>query len=69
MNVLSTEQRLAICAKCPIYSRGRCNSKLWIHPDTNEISTFPKAGYVRGCNCIMKVKASNSFNHCVAGKW
>ena len=69
MSVLSIEGRLAICRKCPLYSNDRCNSKLWLNPDTNEVSTYARPGFVRGCNCVMKFKAKNPNNHCVAGKW
>ena len=63
------DERLAICEKCPLYNKGRCNSNLWLNPDTNEISTYARIGFIRGCNCIMKVKVRNPYNHCVAGKW
>lgn len=69
MNASFIEERLAICDKCPIYSRGRCNSNLWINPDNDDVSTYAKIGYVRGCNCIINIKARNKINHCVAGKW
>ena len=71
MKEYSTDERLRICNRCPIYSPStrRCNSNLWLNPDTNEVSTTYKSGYIRGCNCIVTVKARNSFNHCVAGKW
>jgi len=69
MKEYSTEERLAICNKCPIYSNGRCNHDLWIDPETDEVSTYSKIGYVRGCNCLISIKAKNQFNHCVAGKW
>ena len=69
MSVLSIEERLAICRKCPLYSNDRCNSRLWLNPDTNEVSTYARPGFVRGCNCVMKFKARNPNNHCVAGKW
>ena len=69
MKELNINERLAICRKCPIYNNGRCNSKLYLNPNTNEVSTYPKTGYIRGCNCIMTVKAKNPYNHCIAGKW
>ena len=69
MKEFSIDERLAICKKCPIFNNGRCNSNLWINPDTNEVSTYAKIGYIRGCNCIISVKAKNRNNHCVAGKW
>ena len=71
MNEFSIEERQKICNSCPIYNpeKGICNPKLWINPDTNEVSISPKSGYIRGCGCIVKVKMRNLFNHCVAGKW
>ena len=69
MREYSIEKRLEICNSCPIYSSGRCNSKLWINPENDDVSTSPKAGYIRGCNCLIKVKAKNPNNHCIAGKW
>ena len=68
----SIDERLEICYKCPIYSKlrgGRCNANLWLNPQTNEVSTYAKIGYVRGCNCFVKIKARNPREHCVAGKW
>ena len=69
MNVLSIDQRIDICNRCPIYSRGRCNSNLWLNPNTNEVSVTSKPGFIRGCNCIISIKAKNMNNHCIAGKW
>lgn len=68
---LSTEQRIEICKKCPIYApnRGICNSKLWINPDTNETSTHAKAGFIKGCGCNIHFKTKSTSNHCIAGKW
>ena len=69
MNVYSIEERLAICERCPLCTRGRCNSNLWLNPKTDEVSTTAKIGYIRGCNCYVNIKARNMNNHCVAGKW
>ena len=69
MNVYNIDERLAICAKCPIYNNGKCNSNLWLKPETNEVSTYARIGYIRGCNCIIKIKARNPREHCVAKKW
>ncbi len=68
-NEFNIENRLAICMQCAIYNRGRCDSSLWINPNTNETSDHAKIGYIRGCNCYINVKARNPNNHCVAGKW
>lgn len=70
MHVQNIDERLKICKNCPIYTHdGRCNSNLWINPDTNDVSTYARIGYIRGCNCIINVKARNLHNHCIAGKW
>ena len=70
MKEYSTEERLAICKRCPLYSvQGKCNSSLWMNPNTNDVSTYAKIGFVRGCNCLISIKAKNMINHCVAGKW
>ena len=69
MKEYSIDERMKICRECPIYHNGRCNSNLWINPDTDDVSTHAKIGYVRGCNCYITVKAKNRNNHCIAGKW
>ena len=51
--------RLKICYSCPIYSNkdgGTCNSKLYLNPDTNDVSTFFKVGYYKGCGCKLQTK-------------
>lgn len=71
MNVSNIDERMEICRKCPIYSsaRGICNPKLYLNPETNDISIAPKPGYIRGCGCFIKFKMKNPHLHCVAGKW
>lgn len=71
MHVQNIKEREEICRKCPIFNptNETCNPKLWINPETNNISTFPKAGYIRGCNCHVIIKMRNLNAHCVAGKW
>ena len=69
MKELSTNERLRICHSCPIFNNNKCNSKLWINPDTDEVSTYAKPGYIRGCGCLITVKAKSPLNHCIAGKW
>ena len=71
MRELNINERLSICKECPIFNpnNGRCNSSLWLNPNTNEISTYARIGYTRGCNCIIQVKAKNPNNHCIVGKW
>ena len=69
MRGFNINDRLEICKKCPIYTNKRCNSSLWINPSTDEVSTYAKSGFIRGCGCFVEVRARNSSNHCVAGKW
>ena len=71
MNVQNIEERKRICQECRIYNpiRELCNPKLWINPDTNDVSTKPKAGYIKGCGCHTTIKMRNLNNHCIAGKW
>lgn len=71
MHVQNIDQRFQICSKCPIYSPSRqiCNPRLWLNPDTDEISISPKAGFIQGCGCLITMKARNLNNHCIAGKW
>ena len=67
-----SEERMKICLKCPIYSEilgGICNSKLWINPETDDISLRKKPGYVQGCGCRLKAKTTLVNEHCVANKW
>lgn len=67
-----SENRMKICRKCPIFKDvlgGICNSKLWLNPETNEVSTEPKQGFFRGCNCRMQSKTRVPHAVCVAGKW
>ena len=71
MHEQSINERKEICSKCPIYNPilGLCNPKLWLNPDTNEVSTSAKVGYIRGCGCHILIKMRNLNNHCIAGKW
>lgn len=67
-----SEERIKICYKCPLFSPkygGLCNSKLYIDPTTNEISTKPKDGYVRGCGCRLQAKTSLLNAKCIIDKW
>jgi len=71
MKEYSIDDRKKICFMCPIYDakNQKCNSKLWLNPDTNEVSTHSKLGFIRGCGCLIAFRAKNLSNHCVAGKW
>ena len=70
MKEYSIEERLAICKRCPLYSvQGKCNSSLWMNPNTNDVSTYAKIGYKRGCGCFINIKTKNPHSHCGLGKW
>ena len=66
------DKRLEICKACPLYKETAfgavCNPKLYINK-AGETSYTPKEGYKKGCNCILRRKASNPGNHCIIGKW
>ena len=66
------DKRLEICKACPLYKETAfgavCNHKLYINEE-GETSYIPKEGYKKGCNCILRRKASNPGNHCIIGKW
>lgn len=66
------EARLKICYACPLFLNklgGICNNKLWLNPNTGDVSTEKKDGYMRGCGCILKSKTRVSNAHCPIGKW
>lgn len=64
-------KRTKICRACAICDTKNelCNSKLYLNPDTNDVSTTPKKGYIKGCGCHLKPKIENLKKHCPAGKW
>ena len=63
--------RESICRKCPICDMANwvCNSKLYLNPKTNDISTVAKDGFIKGCGCNLTYKIKNPNKHCPAGKW
>lgn len=66
------QARQEICKQCPIYSSrmgGLCNDKLWLDPETGDVSLKHKDGYVRGCGCRIPAKTTLPNAKCVAGKW
>ena len=71
MRELNIESRRNICKICPIYSPSRdvCSSSLWLNPETNDVSTYRKSGYIRGCGCHISLKTRNPNSRCIAGKW
>lgn len=64
--------RLSICYSCPLYSPklgGTCNSKLWLNPNTGDVSTVQKDGYKQGCGCRLEAKTRVLESSCPLGKW
>ena len=67
-----SEPRMRICLKCPLYSPkhgGMCNMRLWLNPETGDVSTEKKDGYYRGCGCRLRAKTTISKESCPARKW
>lgn len=67
-----SEERLKVCYSCPLYSTkfgGLCNSRLWLNPNTGDVSTTKQEGYKRGCGCKLSYKVKNVDNKCPVGKW
>lgn len=66
------KNRLKVCRSCPIYSPtagGICNGDLWFNPDTGDVSTKPRYGYINGCGCLLKSKTKLTTAKCPANKW
>ena len=67
------EKRLEICKQCPLWKETIngpiCNPNKWINPQDGKSSYFPKDGYIKGCNCLLKHKAADPKSKCIAGKW
>lgn len=68
------KKRLSICKSCPLYykplvGKARCNSNLFLNPNTNDVSTEEKEGYISGCGCAIESKISDIDNSCPVGKW
>lgn len=70
MNDFITE-RTKICRNCPIcdLDNWMCNAKLYLNPDTNDVSISPKKNYIKGCGCMLKFKIPNINKKCPARKW
>jgi len=68
------EQRIKICGKCKLFRKdsmfgGVCNSRLYLNPETEEVSRVRKEGFYRGCGCVLKSKGRVESAHCPAKKW
>lgn len=71
-NVDLGESRMQICYSCPIFSSkfgGLCNNRLWLNPNTGDVSTEQKEGYKKGCGCRLRAKTKLPHEVCPLGKW
>lgn len=66
------DNRLKVCYACPIYSKRRggiCDGDLWFNPNTGDVSTKQRYGYINGCGCLIKSKVKLVTAQCPASKW
>ena len=68
------EKRIAICKKCPLYTKHKiigeyCSPQLYLNPETNDISFKYKHGYKHGCGCRLDAKTRLKNEKCPVGKW
>ncbi len=64
--------RLNICKRCPLMLDkfgGICNNRLWINPNTQELSIKELDGYKNGCGCRIRAKITLLNSTCPIGKW
>lgn len=69
-----SKSRLTICKTCPLYKIDNilgeiCNSRLYLNPDTNQTSTYPRQGYYNGCSCLLNKKSKIIGSKCPVNKW
>lgn len=72
INEEMSKNRLKICYRCPLYSNrlgGICNNRLWLNPNTGDVSTTKQPGYYQGCACRLLAKTRLPNASCPAGKW
>ncbi len=70
----TAKKRLEICNTCPLFKKvwdgkHRCDGSKYLNPTTMKVSYLPKAGFIKGCSCILEVKVNNPNAKCVAGLW
>ena len=61
--------RKKICEKCPLKVNNTCNPKMWINPETLEVSNTSKENYVKGCGCRLNAKQKSKTSKCPANFW
>ncbi len=78
-NVFNKEEelfnnRIKICRCCKLHKIDNifgevCNPRLYINPETEEISSSKKPGYIHGCGCILASKCRVPDAKCPMNKW
>lgn len=68
------DKRLSICRNCPLYTETgligpMCSPYLYVNPETEDVSTRFKTGYIRGCGCRLNAKARLKDAKCPLDKW
>ena len=56
------QKRIDVCRQCKLHKVDSifgetCNSKLYLNPETNQTSTYPRKGYYNGCGCRLQAKS------------
>ena len=67
-----SKNRLKICYRCPLHSSklgGICNNRLWLNPNTGDVSAIQKPGYINGCACRLQAKTRLPNAKCPVNKW
>lgn len=67
-----SQERMKICKVCPLFLNsmgGMCNPKLYLNPQTGDVSTKYKDGYGKGCGCRLQAKTKLPNAHCPNDKW
>jgi len=67
------ERRMAICAKCPLYTRDPmlgaiCDHRKYVGRN-GIVTDYPTPGAVNGCGCKLLAKTSLRDEKCVLNKW
>ena len=65
---------MVICRSCKLYNKDglfgeECNPKIYLNPETDQISNTPKKGYFHGCGCILRSKTRVKNEKCPLFKW
>lgn len=68
------KERISICKTCKLYKLDdifgeMCNKKLYLNPETNEVSKKHKKGFYNGCGCILDAKTRVENSKCPINKW